>query len=411
MTREKKIQPLMPDSVYRINLWFYKLFEKAVAPLILLSILLIWASSSILIVEPGEQAMIERLGVVGNDGEPVGPGLSWKLPWPIEKAYKNKVEEVQILHIGYVPKENQGRIPLLWGTEHYQSEDNLLVGAKSSAQLGEGATSSFGMVVAAVNVHYKIKDLYGYLYNNTNPEDIFAGLAYRELTRFAASASVEADDDDSESIIGAGRGAAAKAIKENIQAAADDKGLGIDVVFVGLEGVHPPKEVAPDYQAVVGAVQQRQAAVLAAMAYRNKTLASLCGSVDRAYELSDLADEYIGAEAGRKAGELDELGRSLDDAIFDASGDIYKRLAKAQTYAFAKERTSRADAKRFSSQLQAYYASPEIYKQQLRLTMLEEALEGIRKYIVLADVNDKQILIFDLKEKMVQSLYDMEVED
>jgi len=38
--------------------------------------------------------------------------------------------------------------------------------------------------------------------------------------------------------------------------------------------------------------------------------------------------------------------------------------------------------------------------------MLEEALEKIRKYIVVAE-GDKQVTIIDLQEKLVPSLYDI----
>jgi hypothetical protein len=39
--------------------------------------------------------------------------------------------------------------------------------------------------------------------------------------------------------------------------------------------------------------------------------------------------------------------------------------------------------------------------------MLEEALKNIRKYVVVADPNDKQIIIIDLQGKLTPSLYDI----
>lgn len=42
--------------------------------------------------------------------------------------------------------------------------------------------------------------------------------------------------------------------------------------------------------------------------------------------------------------------------------------------------------------------------------MLEEALEKIRKYVVVADSDDEQIFIIDLKEKLTPSLYDLDME-
>jgi len=40
----------------------------------------------------------------------------------------------------------------------------------------------------------------------------------------------------------------------------------------------------------------------------------------------------------------------------------------------------------------------------LRLNVLEEALENIRKYVVVADPNDKQIIIIDVQEKLIPDI-------
>ncbi|MHC4412022.1 MAG: hypothetical protein ACYSW6_03445 [Planctomycetota bacterium] len=44
---------------------------------------------------------------------------------------------------------------------------------------------------------------------------------------------------------------------------------------------------------------------------------------------------------------------------------------------------------------------------QQRLSVLEEALDKIRKYVVVADMNDTQVFIIDLKEKLTPDLYDL----
>ena len=38
--------------------------------------------------------------------------------------------------------------------------------------------------------------------------------------------------------------------------------------------------------------------------------------------------------------------------------------------------------------------------------MLEEALDGVRKYVVVADQNDTQVTIIDLQDKPSPSIYD-----
>ena len=65
--------------------WFYKLLEKAVLPLILFSIVTLYSLSCIVVVEPGEQAIVEHSGRFDQNSV-VGPGWHWKLPWPFEIA-------------------------------------------------------------------------------------------------------------------------------------------------------------------------------------------------------------------------------------------------------------------------------------------------------------------------------------
>lgn len=386
--------------------WFYKLVEKAIIPLVLFSILTLWLMSSFCVIEPGEMAIIERFGKPINPDSPLTSGYYWKYPYPIDIVYRENVEKIDAAYIGFVPKGFATKEPLLWGQPHYKEEDNLIVGSSSRTGSDQG-TSAFSIVVTAVPVHYRIKNIKDFLYNNSDTRQIFASMAYRELTRFAASARIETDVDSQSSLLGAGRGRAAAILKQNIQGQADDMGLGVEVVFVGLEGVHPPKEVAQDYQAVVGAIQSKQAEILGAMAQRNDILASLGGEIEQVVQLYKIARAYQKAKA-ENAGNVAELEKQFDEAMVKAEGTIFQKLRSSQSKAYEKAIRAKADGERFSSQLLAYQSAPNIYLRQLRLNMLEEALKNIRKYVVIADVNDYQVLIFDLQDKIVQSLYDIE---
>ena len=71
------------------------------------------------------------------------------------------------------------------------------------------------------------------------------------------------------------------------------------------------------------------------------------------------------------------------------------------------EALAQATGERFGSQLKAYRVAKEIYKQEQISAVLEEALENIRKYVVVADQNDTQVFIFDAQEKLTPSLYEL----
>lgn len=402
--------------------WFYKLLEKAIVPLILFSAVTLYLASSILVVAPNEQAVIERLGnPLAGDGTPhiVGPGIRLKLPWPIDIAYKYPTRQVTELHIGYVPKtdEKTGQViletSLLWGQTHYKEEYNLLVASEYAGEKLEEGAVPVSLVKANIPVQYRIKDLYAYIYNHSEPAKLLEAICYRELTKFAASASVEAEDAATAgervevNLLGAGRTRAKEVLAKRIQDAADQQGLGIELVFLGVQGIHPPPEVAPDYQAVAAAVQKRQALVLEAQADRNRSLSTLIGSVARAYEVSNLAAQYQKAREENRAEDADKLGKQLDTAFAGAKGDIFKILRDAQSYAFTRATLARAAADRFVGQLKAYRAAPRIYTRDQRLAVLEEVLPGIRKYIVVSDPNNSEVVIVDLQDKVTPDLYEI----
>jgi regulator of protease activity HflC (stomatin/prohibitin superfamily) len=401
--------------------WFYKLLEKAIVPLVLFAAVTLYLLSCIVVVAPNEEAIIEHFGNPvsdANDIRLVGPGLTFKWPWPIDIAYKYPTKKVMELHIGYVPKVDPKtkeaiREPLLWGRTHFQEEYSVIVaGRYSGGNLAEAA-GPISLVKANVPVQYRIKDLYSYLYNHSEPEKLLEAICYHELAKFAASAKVEVDDQDQgggnlkESLLGAGRTEAKKVLSDNIQKAADRAGLGVEIVFLGLQGIHPTVEVAADYQKVVGAIQKKQAIILQAQAERNKSLSTLVGSVEDADELYNLAARYQQARRENRLQDVEKLGGELDMAFAKASGDIFKTLRESQSYAFEKATLAQATGLRFASQLKAYRAAEKIYKHEQKSAILEEALKKTRKYVVVADPNDMQVFIVNFEEKLMPGLYDI----
>ena len=396
--------------------WFYKLLEQAIAPLALFAGVTLYLLSCIIVVAPDEQAIIEHFGNPVNDANDVrlaGPGLTLKWPWPIDKVYKYPTKRIAEISIGFVPKvDKQGKVehtPLLWGQSHYQQEHELLVASDQRGTKSVGGTVPVSLVIAAVPVQYRIKDLYSFVYNHHAPEKFLASICYRELTRLAASARIEVDNeaDMAHSLLGAGRAEAGNLLAARIQKDADEAGLGVEVVFVGLQGIHPPVEVAADYQKVIGALQKKQAMILQAQAERNNTLSTLVGSVQEAEALYDLWGKYQRATRTNSAAEAESIGKQLDSAFEQAKGDIFKTLRESKSYAFQKATLAEATSKRFAGQLKAYQAAPQIFIQEQKLAMLENALNGIRKYVVVADPNDTQITIIDLQEKLSPSLYEL----
>ena len=397
--------------------WFYRLLEKAIMPLVLFASATLYLLSCVVVIAPNEQAIIEHFGNPVDDANNVrivGPGLCFKWPWPIDNIYKYPTKKVSELSIGFVPKAQEqrgkGRYgPLLWGEAHYEKEYHLLVASEQSGASSEEGAVPFSLVMAAVPVQYKIKDLYSYVYNHNEPKMLLESICYRELTRFAASAQIEVDSEAGleHSLLGAGRDEAKEVLTKRIQKAADNEGLGVEIVFVGLQGIHPPPKVAADYQEVIGAVQQRQALILGAQAERNKVLSTLVGSVRDANDLYVLAKAFERARENNEVEKIGSLGKELDSAFSQMKGDIFMTLREAQSGAFEKATLARATGERFTSRLKAYRAAEDIYRLEQRLSVFEESLGDVRKYVIVSDPNDTEIFIFDLKDKLPSDLLEM----
>jgi len=396
--------------------WFYKLLEQAIVPLVLFGVVTLYLFSCIVVVEPDEQAIVEHFGNPLNESNAVRllePGLHFKWPWPIDTVYKHPTKRISEISIGFIPRVDPKtgeveRKPLLWGEQHYEKEYRLMIASEQVGTASRAGTVPVSLVIAAVPVQYRIKDLYSFIYNHNEPEKLLESICYRELTKFAASAKIETGNENSskDSLLGTGRAKAGRTLAERIQKAADEQGLGVEIVFVGLQGIHPPPEVAADYQKVISAVQKKQALILNAQAERNNILGPIVGSVEKTEKLYELWLQYQQAEDANSPAEIEKIARQLDLSFEEAKGYIFKTLRESQSYAFQKEVLAKATGDRFTEQLKAYKAAPEIYLQEQRLSMLEETLDDIRKYVVVADQNDTQITIIDLQEKLAPSIYE-----
>ncbi len=395
--------------------WFYKLLEEAILPLALFAIATLYVLSCMVVVGPGEQAIVERLGAFDRVAE---PGLTFKLPWPFGRAWAYPAKEIQTLNIGFVEDAADTlRKPLLWGEAHYKEEHKLLVAAKWEGGQRQAGGVPFSLVIAAVPVQYRINDLKSFVYNHVDSREVLHAVCYRELVKYAVSAKVETDGDEvdgqtvRQSILGAGRKEAAEYLTLEMQKKADAAELGVEIVHVGLQGVHPPMEVAAEYQEVIAAVQKKQAAIMNAQADQNNILVSLCGgSVEQAEQLYDLARRYQQAkEAGDDETEQ-QLGTELNDAIAKASGEIFQTLSEAQSAAFERAVLAKATGTRFAGQLKAYRAAPEIFLRRHRLAMLEDTLPGVRKYVVLGEEEDTEVYIIDLQKAQGTNLLDLNTE-
>ncbi len=87
--------------------WFYRFLEKALAWLVLAQLGILVLSSCVAVIPPGEKALLERGGRPVAGREVIGPGLHFKLPWPVDQVYRYRTEQIQSFIVGAEPETNQ----------------------------------------------------------------------------------------------------------------------------------------------------------------------------------------------------------------------------------------------------------------------------------------------------------------
>lgn len=347
--------------------WFYKFLEKAFAKLLLLQLGVLWLSTCLVFVEPGQEALLERFGKPVAGRQTLGPGGHLKLPWPIDRVYLYRTEQVQSFTIGMaLEKEKELPKTVLWTISHGK-EDNFIVAGREIHGVTPPQTQQTNAVAAkrsppvsllAVNipVQFQIVDLLAWAYNNTAPAKMLENIATREIVRYLSSV-------DLGTIMSHGRWEAAAALRDRIQAAADQRRLGVKILFVGLEGIHPPVQVAPHYEKVVGAIQKKQAKILAAQAEAIKT-----------------------------------------NALAEARA--FQLLNEAEAERLRRELTAVANAAMFTNQLPAWEAAPSVYMERKYFESFVRAVSGARKYVLLVS-NTQDIIQMDLQDKIRPDLLDL----
>jgi regulator of protease activity HflC (stomatin/prohibitin superfamily) len=342
--------------------WFYRFLEKAFAWLLLFQIAVLLLSTTVVIIPVGEQALLERFGKPVGDGV-LNPGWHLKLPWPFSKVYRYETTRVQSFTLGVVTdKEYKNQRTLLWSKPHVKEEANMLVASRIPEEVlqagGDRQTPPVNLISVSIPVLYEIQDLRAYAYNVEDAGALLKDLANAELTRYLVSV-------DFDQLMGPGRQAAARELRARIQKQADQHQLGVHILFVGLHGIHPPVKVAPDFENVIGALQDAEATNLLAQAY-------------------------------------------AAEVVPKAHANATKMVNQAAAEQFRLVSLATAQARRFTNQLTAYQAAPDVYRMLVRLDTVSRSITNARKYVVVP-TNSHEVVTFNFEDKIRPDLLDVKL--
>jgi membrane protease subunit HflK len=379
--------------------WFYKLLGRVVLPLLIVQGIVILALTCIVVVPPGHQAVIEHWGL--RPSQTAKPGIHWTYPWPVDRVTLIPVERIQRIEVGFEREsgnENDRLTsgPILWTREHFKKEYLLLVADRAASA---SSKTPINLVSMNMPVQWRVKpadaEVIRYYAQSQDAESMLGSLAFRELTKYAASADIL-------DLLGKGGINAAALLRDGLQKACDSaglngEGLGIEIVLVGIGGVHPPAkdDVAKTYENVVGAYEKREATIRAAEGDAAMIRLQAAGAhwpeVYEAINAEDAARKTGAADLPQRTAIVEKLLREI------SGGRAREQVAAANITTLMRVFKESSDAEYYQSQLAAYAASPETYTLRAYLRMLDEGLRDIRKYVVVLDDPNRVVYDLDLK--------------
>ena len=317
------------DDYNRINLTLPKQWAswfKWIIPILLL----IWLLSGIYLVRPGEQGVVRRFGRVVRITE---PGPHYRLPSPIEKVDKPKVEQVRRIEIGF-----ETISPGPPARYRFHEEESLML------------TADEQIIDTQIIVQYKISDAAAYLFNVRNLEGSqgtikdAAEVALRQVVGQRPIDDVLIDEKLQVEID----------IRALLQEIVDGYESGIRIIEVKLQTVQPPKEVAPAFSEVVSAKEDKDKLVQEAEGYK-------------------------------------------EDILPKARGEAKRIELEAEAYKEEKIKRAKGDVAKFEAVLAEYEKAKDVTRTRLYLETMEQVLPGVKKFIIDSDTSEGVLKLLPLE--------------
>lgn len=304
------------------SLWSLQYIRKIIPLCGLGVVLLLWLSTCLVQVESWQQGALYRFGRLSSE-DILEPGLHLKLPIPFEEAVIVDVQKPQSMIVGYegdVTSQNN-----LWTRPHEGEEQTLLLGNGNE------------LVAINLKITYRISDLYNYLTNYAQPEDVLNAKGYEVVMEETMHTNID-------TIISGDRSVLSHKIEEELKAFVGQTELGLEVMNVTLASIHPPVAIADIYQSVVSASIQKKTAVLTAEG---------------------------AAMAAREQAQADS-----ESAVNQAEIDQDERVSSAQ-----------AEVETYNASIEAYMKNAEAYYIQKYMQAVENTFAGTQKYLLSPDVD------------------------
>ncbi len=302
-------------------------------------VILAWASTALVFVGPGHEGVLVRFGQAQEGA--LAPGAHVKIPWPVDRIERVAMPLVRRVEVGFRTREVPRAVTKV-AEEFYATLWESRHAAGTYEKLPEEAlrlTGDENIVDMNIVLLYRVSDARDYLYTISDPEAYIRSVAEYVLGVTTGSRSI----DD---VLTVDRALFETALVAEVQAALDTAEVGVEILGVRLQDIHPPLEVVPAFRDVASAREDKNRIINEAYGYMNQTVP-------------------------RARGEGQQL-------ISEASGASHARQSRAV-----------GDATRFTLMAERYARAKNVHETRLYIETMEKLLVGVEKYIVSEDVDLK----------------------
>lgn len=319
-----------PPDIGRIVQEFYrKGGASLIIGIVVVVLVAVGIMSSVYSVQTEGRAVVKRFGKVVAIQD---PGLKWKLPFGIDRAYFVPTKRVL--------KEEFGFRTIKPGQRTTYSKDEQ--SGRESLML----TGDLNVIDVEWVVQYRITDPEKFLHAVRKPRETIRDTSEAVMRRIVGN-RVGRD------VVTAGRVAVAAEAQSEVKRILDSYDFGVSVQRVELQDVTPPDPVKPAYNEVNEAQQQRERLINEAEKYKNQMLPK-------------------------------------------ARGEAEQTVAEAEAYKAERVNRAKGEAARFTAVLEEYAKAKETTRRRLFLEMIDDVLPELGKVYVIDPSQNSPLPLLNL---------------
>ena len=248
-------------------------------------VLLIILSTSFIVVDQTERAVITTFGKFTRVAQ---PGLTFKWPFGIQRAYHVKTEVVQTEQFGF--RTDKAGVVTQYSSKEYPEESTMLTG-------------DLNIISVEWIIQYKITDPKAWLFNVIDREKTIRDISQSVVNLLVGDRTILG-------VIGPERTAIQETAVQMMNEKFSEFGLGINVTQVQLQNIVPPKGVQDAFEDVNKAIQDMNRLVNEGKEAYNSEIPKAQGQAE---QMKEVAQGYAAERVNNAKGDVARFNSVYDE--------------------------------------------------------------------------------------------------